>query len=74
MGRGRGEQERSDHKGARLRRGRAVAVWLDEGDIARLKEVAQEMGIGHTTLMRMWLRERLRSYQSSGRTSGSEGG
>jgi len=53
------EQRQTGYK----RRSRAVAVWLDEGDITRLKEIAREKGIGHTTLIRMWLREKLQELE-----------
>ena len=55
----------TDRRGQK-RRGRAVAVWLDEGDIVRLKEIAREKGIGHTTLIRMWIREKLTELRWSG--------
>ena len=38
---------------------RAVSVKLDERDIVRLKVIAGKLGIGHTTLIRMWLKEKL---------------
>ena len=39
---------------------RALSVWLTEEDIEQLKRIAKEKGIGHTTLVRMWVKERLR--------------
>jgi len=39
---------------------RAVSVKMDEADIEALKRIAHEMGIGHTTLIRMWVKERLK--------------
>lgn len=45
------------------RQGRAVSLWLLEEDIEKLKEIAQEKGIGHTTLIRMWVKERLTARQ-----------
>ncbi|MFB6273420.1 MAG: hypothetical protein ABEL51_11055 [Salinibacter sp.] len=41
-------------------RGRAVSVWLTDEDIAQLKQIAQEKGIGHTTLVRMWVKAYLK--------------
>ena len=41
-------------------RQRAVSVRLDERDIALLKRIAKEKGIGHTTLIRMWIKEKLK--------------
>ncbi|MBI1741877.1 hypothetical protein HYR54_02295 [Candidatus Acetothermia bacterium] len=38
---------------------RAVSVKLNEKDILRLKSLAQHMGIGHTTLIRLWIKQRL---------------
>jgi hypothetical protein len=32
-------------------------------DIQALKTVAEEKGIGHTTLVRMWVKERIRVHQ-----------
>ena len=42
---------------------RALSVWLTEEDIEQLRAIAKEKGIGHTTLVRMWVRERLREYR-----------
>lgn len=44
---------------------RAVSVKLDERDIALLKAIAHEMGIGHTTLIRLWLKEKLKRPPAS---------
>ena len=38
---------------------RALSVWLTEEDIEALKIIAHRKGIGHTTLVRMWVKERL---------------
>jgi len=46
-------------KSTSMQQGRALSVWFLEEDIERLKEIAREKGIGHTTLVRMWVRERL---------------
>ena len=42
---------------------RALSVWLTEEDIEQLRAIAKEKGIGHTTLVRMWVRERLQEYR-----------
>jgi predicted DNA binding CopG/RHH family protein len=47
---------------------RALSVWLTEEDIEALKRIAHERGIGHTTLVRMWVREKLKEL-----TPGSKG-
>ena len=46
-------------------RGRAVSFWLAHEDIRALKTIAQEKGIGHTTLVRMWIKERLHEAQAA---------
>jgi len=46
-------------------RQRAVSVKLDERDITRLKRIAREKGIGHTTLIRMWIKEKLKEQPAS---------
>lgn len=43
---------------------RAVSVRLTEEDIEELKEIANSRGIGHTTLIRMWIKEKLRTALS----------
>jgi len=47
-----------------MQQGRAVSVWFLEEDIERLKAIAREKGIGHTTLVRMWVREKLKEFAS----------
>lgn len=42
-----------------------VSVKLDEQDIAALKKVARDMGIGHTTLLRVWIKEKLKKIPLS---------
>jgi len=42
---------------------RAMSAWLTEEDLEQLKAIAREKGIGHTTLVRMWVRERLQEYR-----------
>jgi|GEM_PF-5388393 len=46
-------------KSMKVQQGRALSVWFLEEDIERLKEIARQKGIGHTTLVRMWVKERL---------------
>ncbi len=45
---------------ARRSPSRAVAVKLEESDITKLKKIAEAMGIGHTTLIRIWVKEMLK--------------
>lgn len=55
--------ENTDMKAKRPRRTRKLepmAVRLDQETLARLRELAQEQGIGPTTLVRMWILEHLR--------------
>lgn len=63
-----GEMERG-RSGSR-RRARAVAVWFDERDIAQLKAIARDKGIGHTTLIRMWVKEKLTELKQLGDSAG----
>ena len=42
-----------------------LTLRLDEPTIAALKEVAHEKGLGVSTLVRMWVRERLSSNASA---------
>lgn len=49
---------------AMLLKQRAVSVKLDEKDIAHLKDIARDLGVGHTTLIRLWIKEKLRKRQS----------
>lgn len=46
------------------RQGRAVSLWLMEEDIEKLKAIAHQKGIGHTTLIRMWVKEKLKELKS----------
>jgi predicted DNA binding CopG/RHH family protein len=39
---------------------RAVSVRLPVEDIVELKKIAQHKGMGHTTLIRVWIKEKLR--------------
>ena len=46
---------------------RAVSVKLEVKDIAHLRQIADEMGVGHTTLIRMWIKEKLKKQPVSQR-------
>ena len=37
-----------------------VTFRLDHNDVEQLKVIAKDMGIGHTTLIRMWVKEKLK--------------
>jgi len=45
--------------GLSFRKERVLTLRLDEPTIAELKEVADKKGLGMSTLVRMWVRERL---------------
>jgi len=38
-----------------------VALRLDEADIKQIKDLAEKQGIGYTTLIRMWVKEKLQT-------------
>lgn len=42
-----------------------VAVKLNEKDIQLLKRIAHTRGVGYTTIIRMWIRERLKEEVSA---------
>lgn len=44
---------------------KTVSVKLSEADLKLLKAVAGKQGIGHTTLIRMWLKEKLLSLRKA---------
>ena len=46
-------------KGLNFRKERVLTLRLDEPTLAELKEVADHKGLGMSTLVRMWVRERL---------------
>jgi len=46
-------------EGLSFRKERVLTLRLDEPTIAELKEVADNKGLGVSTLVRMWVRERL---------------
>ena len=43
----------------RRRPRRSVSIKLSDEDIQALKRIAEERGIGYTTLLRMWIKEKL---------------
>lgn len=45
-------------------RKQVISLRLDKKDISILKEVASKMGIGHSTLARMWVKDKLTSIVS----------
>ena len=45
-----------------LKKERVVALRLDDFTIAELKKVANQKGLGVSSLVRMWVRERLASH------------
>ena len=36
-----------------------VSIRLDSFDLEKIKKLAKSKGLGHTTLIRMWIKERL---------------
>lgn len=40
-----------------------VSIRLERGVVEALKRIAKEKGVGHTTLVRMWILEKLKEYQ-----------
>lgn len=38
---------------------KSVTLKLSDQDIEKLRRIAEEEGIGHTTLVRMWVKEKL---------------
>ena len=46
-------------EGLSFRKERVLTLRLDEPTIAELKEVAVKKGLGMSTLVRMWVREKL---------------
>ena len=49
----------------RRRPRRSVSVKLSEEDIQALKRIAEEKGVGYTTLLRIWIKEKLREAQAA---------
>ncbi|MFQ5794981.1 MAG: CopG family antitoxin [Candidatus Bipolaricaulia bacterium] len=41
-----------------------VSVRIAEEDLKQLKQIAHEKGLGHTTLIRTWIKERLHELQA----------
>jgi len=51
----------------RRRPRRPVSVKLSDHDIEALKRIAEERGLGYTTLLRIWIKERLhKELQAAG--------
>ena len=48
-----------------LRKERVVAVRLDDSTVSELKKEADEKGLGVSSLIRMWVRERLTTAHAS---------
>jgi predicted DNA binding CopG/RHH family protein len=48
-----------------LRKEHIVAVRLDDSTVSELKKVADEKGLGVSSLVRMWVRERLTKAHAS---------
>jgi predicted DNA binding CopG/RHH family protein len=48
-----------------FRKERIVAVRLDDSTVSELKKVADEKGLGVSSLVRMWVRERLTNVRAS---------
>lgn len=44
-----------------------VSIRLPESDLKQIKRMAEEQGLGHTTLIRMWIREKLKKRSVSQR-------
>lgn len=47
----------------RKRARKPVSVKLSEADLKLLKRIARERGLGYTTLLRLWIKEKLRQAQ-----------
>lgn len=39
-----------------------VSIRLDSIDLEKIKKLAKTKGLGHTTLIRMWIKERLGTF------------
>ena len=48
-----------------FRKERIVAVRLDDSTVSELKKVANEKGLGVSSLVRMWVREKLTKAHAS---------
>ena len=48
-----------------FRKERVVTVRLDDSTVSELKKVADEKGLGVSSLVRMWVRERLTKAHAS---------
>jgi predicted DNA binding CopG/RHH family protein len=49
----------------RKRPRRPVSVKLSHEDVKALKRIAEEKGMGYTTLLRIWIKERLHETQAA---------
>ena len=49
----------------RRRARKSISVKLSEADIKLLKQIAREKGLGYTTLLRLWVKEKLREAQAA---------
>lgn len=47
-----------------FRKERLVTVRLDDSTVSELKKIAEEKGLGVSSLVRMWVRERLTKAQA----------
>jgi len=54
-----------DPKTLILRKERVVAVRLDDSTVSELKKIADQKGLGVSSLVRMWVRERLTKAHAS---------
>ncbi len=48
--------------------GKTVSVRISEEELKRLKKLAAERGLGHTTLIRSWIKEKLREMAKQGQS------
>lgn len=44
---------------------RPVSVKLSDSDVKALKRIASEKGMGYTTLLRVWIKDKLREAQTA---------
>ena len=42
-----------------------VTFRLDHDDVEAIKDIAKDVGVGHTTLVRMWVKEKLKTTKAS---------
>ena len=53
---------------------RIVSLRIADDDLRRLKQIAYKQGLGHTTLIRSWIKEKLRELRASGSARGAKPG